>query len=410
MRNKNQTCRVAMLSLLCLIASFALLTTAADAKSKSKTKGNVCKGVKWSYNASSKTLTISGKGYAKIDSFRKKGEYYWLDEEDTRRPVYRWPASGDRTLPAFKKIVFKEGITKIDYAYFTMEGINSISLPKSLKSIAYSASYEVNGKYEPYSTTLKKITVNKKNKKFSASNGVLYSKNKKTLYAYPAGKSAERYTISKKVTKIARDAFYGSDIQTVKLPANLTYIGEKAFLQSTITKLQMNKKLKKINHLAFYGTDLTSVSFPETLITIDEGAFQGCPLTQVILPKNVTKIGTSAFASNKKLTNIVINCNCDLGNVFTNCSKYYEKYDGSSDDLKNQQISVTLGKGMTAPVSDLITDLGTRIKFTVAAGNTKYYIKDGSLYVKRGNKLQYTPQKPEQPTQTPEAPSPSPAA
>lgn len=393
-----------VLSLLCMVAAFALVTSVADAKSKSKTKGNVCKGVKWSYNASSKTLTISGKGYAKIDSFRKAGEYHWMEDDD-RRPVYRWPASGDRTLPAFKKIVFKDGITKIDYAYFTMEGIKSISLPKSLKSIAYHSEYQVNGKYDPFSTTLKKITVNKKNKKFSALNGVLYSKNKKTLYAYPSGKNTEKYTINKKVTKIARDAFYGSDIQTVKLPANLTYIGEKAFLQSTITNLQTNKKLKKIARLAFYRTNISSITFPDTLTTIGEGAFQFCPLTQVILPKNITKIGTSAFASNPKLTNIVINCSCDLGSVFTDCSKYYT--DDSTSEVY-QNISVTLGKGMTAPVSDLIKDLGTKIKFTVAAGNTKYYVKDGSLYVKRGNKLQYTPVKPE-PAQTPAVPSPSPA-
>ena len=162
MRNRKQNGRVVVLSLLCLVASFALLTSVADAKSKSKTKGTVCKGVKWSYNASSKTLIISGKGYAKIDSFRKAGQYYWLGNEE-RRSVYRWPASGDSMLPVFKKIVFKEGITKIDYAYFTLEGIKSVSLPKSLKSIVYHLDYGMNGKYEPYSTTLKKITVNKKN-------------------------------------------------------------------------------------------------------------------------------------------------------------------------------------------------------------------------------------------------------
>lgn len=162
----------------------------------------------------------------------------------------------------------------------------------------------MNGKYEPYSTTLKKITVNKKNKKFSSSNGVLYSKNKKTLYAYPSGKKADKYVISKKVTKIARNAFYGSDIQTVKLSANLTSIGERAFRHSTITTLQTNKKLKTIGDGAFINTDLTEIKLPESLRTIGRQAFSGCAMTKVVLPKNVTKIRPYAFSFNKKLTNL----------------------------------------------------------------------------------------------------------
>ena len=282
-----------------------ILTVSADAGTE--TEGKVCAGVKWSYDASSETLTISGKGYAKIKSFQTYG-------------IYTWPASEEGALPFFKKIVFNEWITKIDFAYFTMEGIESIALPKSLKTIVYGNNwnpYNVNGKYEPYSTTLTKITVNKKNKKFSSSNGVLYSKNKKTLYVYPSGKKVGKYVISKKVTKIARNAFYGSDIQTVKLSANLTSIGERAFRQSTIKTLQTNKKLKTIGDGAFLNTDLTNVKLPESLKTIGRQAFYGCAMTKVVLPKNITKIDLYAFSKLDKLTNIVVYSNCDLDGVFT---------------------------------------------------------------------------------------------
>ena len=55
--------------MLCLMAALTMTMT-ADAKTKKKQpSGKVCSGVKWTYNKKSKTLTITGKGYAKITGF-----------------------------------------------------------------------------------------------------------------------------------------------------------------------------------------------------------------------------------------------------------------------------------------------------------------------------------------------------
>ena len=150
---------------LCLMAALTMTMT-ADAKTKKKQpSGKVCSGVKWTYNKKSKTLTITGKGYAKITGFYDKS-----------LSSYEWPCSEDSVLPVFTKIKFGEGITQVDYRYFAMEGIKQISLPKSFKKIKYASPVRVNGAYEGWSTTLKKISVNKKNRNFSSSKGVLYSK------------------------------------------------------------------------------------------------------------------------------------------------------------------------------------------------------------------------------------------
>ena len=56
----------------CLMAAMTMTMT-ADAKTKKKQpSGKVCSGVKWTYNKKSKTLTITGKGYAKITGFYDK--------------------------------------------------------------------------------------------------------------------------------------------------------------------------------------------------------------------------------------------------------------------------------------------------------------------------------------------------
>ena len=138
---------------LCLMAALTMTMT-ADAKTKKKQpSGKVCSGVKWTYNKKSKTLTIAGKGYAKITGFYDKS-----------LSSYEWPCSEDSVLPVFTKIKFGEGITQVDYRYFAMEGIKQISLPKSFKKIKYASPVRVNGAYEGWSTTLKKISVNKKNR------------------------------------------------------------------------------------------------------------------------------------------------------------------------------------------------------------------------------------------------------
>lgn len=125
-------------------------------------------------------------------------------------------------MPVFTKIKFGEGITQVDYRYFAMEGIKQISLPKSFKKIKYASPVRVNGAYEGWSTTLKKISVNKKNRNFSSSKGVLYSKDKKTIYIYPSGKSVTNYKLSDKVTTIAPYAFYacGYEINSAFFKAN----------------------------------------------------------------------------------------------------------------------------------------------------------------------------------------------
>ncbi len=105
-----------------------------------------------------------------------------------------WFRSG--TAGNFDKLVFGEGITTISSGFFCIEGIKTISLPKSFKKIKASNEMDaVNGSFEPYSTTLKKLQVSKKNKKFSVSKGILYSKDKKEVVHLSSGKTEKKFAI-----------------------------------------------------------------------------------------------------------------------------------------------------------------------------------------------------------------------
>ena len=338
--------------MLCLMAALTMTMT-ADAKTKKKQpSGKVCSGVKWTYNKKSKTLTITGKGYAKITGFYDKS-----------LSSYEWPCSEDSVLPVFTKIKFGEGITQVDYRYFAMEGIKQISLPKSFKKIKYASPVRVNGAYEGWSTTLKKISVNKKNRNFSSSKGVLYSKDKKTIYIYPSGKSVTNYKLSDKVTTIAPYAFYAADMKSIQLSSKLTTIGECAFQYSTVKTVTGGKKLRVIGQMAFYEADgLTNFAFDSAL----------------------RKIG-----SNEELRSLTILCRLNLGEIFLLCTK---KMNYSKSEYDYRPITVKLGKNATGPLTTLIDDLGQQITFEVDNANPIYYVKAGVLYKRKGNEVCY-PQK-----------------
>jgi hypothetical protein len=63
---------------------------------------------------------------------------------------------------------------------------------------------------------------------------VLFDKEKKVLWQYPAAKGGE-YTVPDGVTKIGKFAFQGSRLTNVALPESVTAVAEGAFSGSAIT-------------------------------------------------------------------------------------------------------------------------------------------------------------------------------
>ncbi len=380
--------------LLCTLALVFLPATAAQAKQTNR--GKIGKNATWSYNEKKKVLTIRGKGYVEANDLKKykKGEYLWLGRDDG-------------SLPMFQKIVFQEGINTIDYCFFALENVKTISLPKSLKKIRYCNSRyieNINGQQvDPWSTTLKKIVVHKKNKKFKISNHALVSKNGKKLYVFPSGKTLDAYKISGKVTGIEQYAFWGADIRKVIIGKKVTKIGKQAFCNSALTEVGFGKSVQRIEYAAFQDCVLSQLKLPQSLSYIDRYAFYACPLTEVTIPSKVNKIRDYAFGNNHKLKKIVFQGNTVVGtDAFADTVKYYS-WDGIVDVQVEQPITIVLGKSMKANVEAFCENLGSQITFQIESGNPKYYVKNGDLYTVRGDKLVYECKKEDAKTETPPA-------
>ncbi len=393
-KDGNRIGRGGLLLLLCVLTIVLVPNTAAQAKSKNQ--GKAGRSSTWTYQPKNRTLTITGKGSVDIDDLRQ-----WDDDDEGV-----WLGKEDAILPMFRKIIFREGITEIDQRFFCLENVTMISLPASLQKINNDGFNEydleeINGAYDPWSTTLRTIKVSKKSKKFKARGSVLFSKDGKTLYVYPTGRSAKKYRIPGKVTKIGNNAFMGADIRKIVLGNRVTVIGKQAFQDSTVREVIFGKRLSKIMYCAFENCSLSKVNFPSSLTSIATGAFYGCPITELVIPAKVTKIGYQAFAKNKKLQKIVIQ-----GNSYIE-EEAFEDVSCYKDEKKNvihRPITVVLGRKMSASLNALCESLGNQIQFEVESGNTKYYVKEGTLYTVRGDLPLYQPKKEEV------KPSPAPAA
>lgn len=169
--------------------------------------------------------------------------------------------------------------------------------------------HEIGGWAFTNNTTLKEFIVDPGNEYFAAVDGVLFSKDRKTLIYYPIKKGVTvdkdgkvtgkaGYTVPAGVKTIRTKAFYKcGDLETVVLPEGLVAIEEKAFHKATALK---------------------NIQLPASLSSIGKDAFAFCEaMTEITIPANVTQIGDYAFFSCTGLKQVTMLCKKDavtLGN------------------------------------------------------------------------------------------------
>lgn len=102
----------------------------------------------------------------------------------------------------------------------------------------------------------------------------------------------------------------GDGYLSKKEAANVTSLGEVFKGNATITsfpELQYFTQLTTLNDSAFYGcTALADVTLPKTMKTIGQNAFRNTAITKIDLPDGLTAIGTYTFGGCKNLETIDI--------------------------------------------------------------------------------------------------------
>jgi hypothetical protein len=93
----------------------------------------------------------------------------------------------------------------------------------------------------------------------------------------------------------------------IKIPEEITHIGEEAFSSKTLKELHIPNSVTHIGDRGFYSNSLTELHLPDSLIHIGDRAFSINELELVIIGENVKFIGNDAFSSQlNKLQRVII--------------------------------------------------------------------------------------------------------
>lgn len=236
-----------------------------------------------------------------------------------------------------QKVTIPESVNAIGkYVFNSCTSLADCKLPKSLQAI------DIN----PFSgcTALREIVLDKANRWYHLDGGALIETDSDYLIAFPAGSSAESYSVPDYIVRLETAAFMGcGTLRSVEIPSSVTRIRSYVFEDSGLTSITIpaavtrmdsnpfnrcrslesvaveegNKTFYSVDGVLFdresatliyypMGAPASSYTIPEGTKIIGADAFLRCNLSEVIIPGSVTNIEDYAFYGMEHLNNIII--------------------------------------------------------------------------------------------------------
>lgn len=272
----------AVLSAVMLITAVFCVNFSAAA---AVTSGNCGKGTlrptskaTWSYNAATKTLTISGSGATHNYGVTTTNPAPWKEEKYNTE---------------IKTIIVEEGITSIGTAsFYSCTAVTSVSLPSTLTTIS--------GGTADYG-------------------------------AFRDCTALENITLPSNLQTIEAMAFKGcTSLKSITFPDSLTSLGTAAFRDCTsLSTVTYGTGLTSTGVEAFYGAGVNKVNFSSTITTIDSYSFFNTKFVTVEIPDTVTNINIRAFANCSFMASATVyNANCSFNGIIGE-----DPFNGSSQSL-----------------------------------------------------------------------------
>ena len=215
------------------------------------------------------------------------------------------------SIPSKTKIIGKR-------AFADCNSITGISIPKSVTIIGAGAFAGCK--------SLRTISVASDNPKYTDVDGVLYTKDLKTIMAFGSGRTENSFLIPASVTSVVY-AFGGcSNLTNITIPDTVTTLSDASFSACT---------------------SLESITIPDSVQEIGDSLFEHCSsLNSVVMSSNITETSDCMFYNCDELTDIV------YGNITSIGYYSYGDCDGLTDIVIPDTVEY-IGPGAFAGCSNL---------------------------------------------------------
>lgn len=200
-----------------------------------------------------------------------------------------------------------------DFAFFRVVGPTAFRIPDGVVRVGERAFYGcrnlkevdigagargITGETFEICLALKRFRVSEDNLELAERDGILVSRDGKTLLCFPAGRNGA-VEIPAGVECIGNSAFHCChDVESVAFPAGLRELGYNAFNHCyNLRTVYLPEGLERIGPRAFYLCEgLEEVAIPESVAAIGDHAFSSCKaLLSVEIPPRLTEIQACAF-------------------------------------------------------------------------------------------------------------------
>lgn len=270
----------------------ASFSAASERAVQAETTSGTCGDeLTWSYDADSKTLTISGSG--EMEDYTQNNTPWSAARYDIQTVVIE---SGVTSIGAYgfsgcsnmNMITIPADVASIGRgAFFGCASLTSIAIPAGVTSIE--ASTFIN------CTALAEVTLPDSVKRIGDS-------------AFHQCHALKDLTLPSGLTSIGARAFYACrSLTKVEIPNGVTYLGDYAFsFCDALTSVAIPSSVTSMGNYLFENSgSLTSVTIPDGITRLSYGMFRGCSsLASVVLPDSVTEIRDNAFSGCEQLADV----------------------------------------------------------------------------------------------------------
>lgn len=334
-------------------------------------------------------ITSSVSPYTVAVTYKQSDSYY----DEIGDPNYY---SGSVSIP--EKVTYNGityTVTSMLSTFNNSKYVTSVYIPSTIHRISCDEDF-MNLCFEECKS-LKSINVDENNPYYCDIDGVLFSKDKTTLIAYPEAKSSD-YVVPNTTVLIEKYAFYEcAGLRSITIPSSVVVIGDCAFKECIgLTNVSLSQGLKIIGEGAFEDCEnLSTIVIPDGVTEIGDCAFSCCGLESITIPGSITKLGFDegfVFSECEKLSSVNIKEGLtDLGRyTFEDCSRLkniklpqslkYINYSFSSSGL----MSINLPKNVEEVELGVCKNL---TEITVDIDNQEYCSINGVLFSKDREEL-----------------------